>query len=402
MGGENIMLRIAICLRVGLMSLGILAGAITARCPCARGAERELPASPWQQDPAQPSRADIPAESAAYERLAIVSRHEALEREEWVTWRVDYRLRHLGPAPLEIDRDSILVRIGGEVSNSRIEAHAAPCTSAMDATGASGLVGVCDVVPSAEELRRCRERLVVQVWPEAEGAEPTAPMSDAGRRPLDPSELPTIVVGPGQVVRVRLRLEHQHPLHGPFEPLLGVRTLEMQLGSAMLTDQIALDRPRPIPVAAAAATWPPPVPAEYLDGEIYLSAPDSLHLAAHVPGQQSYRFPDLRGVKYGTRMRVSFWYLIAPGTEGESQARITQYRDLPNSWKTLHEGEVDIVLPIVGRWAKVEREFRVQDEATALTFDVRILGSAVNVGELWIDDVRMEPADVTTASLAGP
>jgi hypothetical protein len=291
--------------------------------------------------------------------------------------------------------------VGGFVSNSRVEAHACPTESRIDASGASGLVGLSEVVPSTEELRRCRERLVVQVWPEAEGSEPTAPMADAGRRPLDPSELSRILIGPGQVLCVRLRLEHQHPLHGPFEPLLGTRTLDLQVGPATLTDTLPLDRPRLLPVMTAAA-WPPPTPVEFVDPEIYLSAPDSLHLAAHVPGQQSYRFPDLRGVKYGTRMRLSFWYLVAPGTEGECQARITQYRDLPNSWKTLHDGEVNLPLPVVGRWARIERVFRVEDEATALTFDVRILGSAVNVGELWIDDVHMAPADVTTAALAGP
>ena len=34
-------------------------------------------------------------------------------------------------------------------------------------------------------------------------------------------------------------------------------------------------------------------------------------------------------VRYGTRMRLRFWYLIAPGTEGECRARIAQYKDSP-------------------------------------------------------------------------
>ena len=193
-------------------------------------------------------------------------------------------------------------------------------------------------------------------------------------------------------------MEHQHPLYGPFEALLGNRGLTLTLADATLTDILPMSRQRSVPLTETA--WPPRPPSEFLDDEIFLSAPESLHLAAHVPGKQSYRFPDFRGVRYGSRVRLTFWYLVAPGTEGQCQFRLTQYRDLPNSWKTLHDGEVQETLSTVGRWVRMERVIRVEPEATSLTFDVRILGSTMNVGELWIDDVRLEPADVT--ALASP
>jgi hypothetical protein len=43
----------------------------------------------------------------------------------------------------------------------------------------------------------------------------------------------------------------------------------------------------------------------------------------------------------------------------------------------------------VGRWVHVERIFRTEPEATTLALDFRIVGA--DVGELWIDDVLLEP-----------
>lgn len=349
-----------------------------------------------QEDEPDPSAAAATASDAP--RLAVLDRHIGLGRDEWLYWQVDYRLRYEGSEPLTVSPSALEARVDGLVSNSRVDAHATPRRSSLRATGSSGLLATADVLPASDEARRCRERLVLQAWPEAQGPEPPEAIARVGRGPVTPEELPTWSVEPGQAVRVRIRLEHQHPLYGPFEALLGTRTLELKLGGAALSDRLPLDHQRPVPIAAVA--WPPRPTAEYLDEEVFLSAPDSLHLEAHVPGKQSYRFPDLRGIRYGSRMRLSFWYLVAPGTEGQCQVRVTQYRDLPNSWKTLHDGELTECLSTPGRWVHVERVFRIEPEATALTFDVRILGAAVNVGELWIDDVQIEPAD--PMAIAGP
>ena len=39
-------------------------------------------------------------------------------------------------------------------------------------------------------------------------------------------------LGPDAIVRVRLRLEHQHILYGEYDPLLAVRAVTLTLGSA--------------------------------------------------------------------------------------------------------------------------------------------------------------------------
>ena len=134
-------------------------------------------------------------------------------------------------------------------------------------------------------------------------------------------------------------------------------------------------------------TWPAP-PDDRRDTRYFVSAPDSLHLEAHVPGNQYYRFPE-RPVRYGTRMKLSYWYLIAQGTEGECRARVAQYKDTPSAWKVLADGGHEECLNTVGRWVKVEHVFRTENDATTLALDFRITGA--EVGEMWIDDVRLDP-----------
>ncbi len=97
-------------------------------------------------------------------------------------------------------------------------------------------------------------------------------------------------------------------------------------------------------------------------------------------------------------MRLRFWYLVACGTEGECRARVAQYKDTPTAWKVLTDGAFEENLTRVGRWVKVERIFRTESEATTLALDFRICGGA-EVGEVWIDDVSLEPL---AAAPAGP
>jgi hypothetical protein len=207
-------------------------------------------------------------------------------------------------------------------------------------------------------------------------------------------ERPAILsIAPGATVRVRLRLEHQHFLYGDYDPLLGLRSVELHLGPATLGDPVVpMDREQYL--ALPKSTWPVP-PEDRRDTHHYVSPPDSLHLEAHIPGNQYYRFPE-RPVRYGTRMRLRFWYLIAAGTEGECRARVAQYKDTPTAWKVLTEGAHEEVLTTIGRWVRVERVFRTEPEATTLALDFRISGGA-EVGEMWIDDVSLEPV-VASAS----
>lgn len=272
-------------------------------------------------------------------------------------WRVAWVVRCPG-APINIDAEhAVAVKVEGWVSNSRVAAHATPRWSSLVV---SGLTGTSEVLTSADESQRCRERAVVQA-------------------------LRGSCVGRYVVL---LRLEHAHAVYGDYDPLLGVRDVEIRIGPAVVRDTLPLDREQYVPRPRHDGGWST-IPEDRRDTGLYLSAPDSLHLEAHVPGNQYYRFPE-RPVRYATKMRLRFWYFIAAGTEGDCRARVAQYKDTPTAWKVLHEGGHEECLNVVGRWVKVERVFRTEADATTLALDFRI-SSPCEVGEMWVDDVTLEP-----------
>lgn len=319
--------------------------------------------------------------------------------ERWVTqdqggWVVDYRLRYRGPSAAAAVPSDLAVKLEGWVSNSRVAAHALPRFSALTAAGPTGLCGMAEVVHSADELQRCRERLVARAWADEAPAPPEAeaPGNALAHSPTQAAPSAALDLFPGAVVRLRLRLHHDHILYGEYDPLLGVRSLEVRLGPASFRDALPLDHEHYL--ARPKSAWPAP-PEDRRDARHFVSAPDSLHLEAHVPGNQHYRYPD-RPVRYATRMRLRYWYYIAAGGEGDYRARIfqyrdAQYRDSTTAWKALAEGSHEEALTAVGRWVKVERVFRTEPEATSLALDFRI-GNA-DVGEMWVDDVTLEPVD---------
>jgi len=308
-------------------------------------------------------------------RFVLIRRSIAQDQGAWV---IDYQLRHMGPTGLILSRSEIGAIIEGWVSNSRVASHAVPRPARVTVSGTSAASGTGDVIVSSDESQRCRERVVISVW------------ADDGPLPeSDPASL--VSLAPGAVVHLRLRLEHQHVLYGDYDPLLGVRTVTLSLGSASLRDQVALDREHYL--AQPKYAWPEP-PDDRRDTRHFVSSPDSLHLEAHIPGHQYYRYPE-RPVRYSTKMRLRFWYLIAAGTEGECRARLAQYKDTPTSWRVLSHGGFEQVLETVGRWTKVERIVRVECEATTVALDFRIVPET-NVGEMWIDDVSLEPVGCST------
>jgi hypothetical protein len=315
------------------------------------------------------------------------------------SWQVDYRLRSASASGVIVTPTEIRARVEGWVSNSRVASHAVPRWSALVISGQSGPSTSAEVIASGDEAQKCRERAVLSVATgegpgQLRDPDPTAkPAVRAAAAEPQPPPQPLLSLAPGAVVRVRLRLEHQHVLYGDYDPLLGIRTVELHLGAATFRDVVPLDREQYL--AQPNPTWPAP-PEDRRDTRYFVSPPDSLHLEAHIPGNQYYRFPE-RPVRYATKMRLRYWYLIAAGTEGECRARIAQYKDTPTAWKILSEGSHEQCLTTIGRWVKVDRVFRTEPEATTLLLDFRISGA--DVGEMWIDDVVLEPI---AASPGGP
>ena len=346
--------------------------------------------------------------------LVQVSRSVVQDQGAWV---VDYRLRHTGAAGVVIAPDEIAVKVESWVSNSRVASHAVPRPSSLAIAHGPEFTAVGDVIAAADEAHRCREKLIVRAWGEDQcpcragscgRASDKVKAKDAGRAsdkdkrqdkeksagaahepvpgPAGPTAGLPMSLAPGGIVHVRLRLEHQHVLFGDYDPLLGVRAVEITLAEATVRDRVPLDREQYL--AQPRFSWPEP-PEERRDTRHSVTGPDSLHLEAHVPGHHYYRYPD-RPVRYGTPMRLRFSYLIAAGTEGECRVRVAQYKDTPTSWRMLNDAGFEKCLKVVGRWTRVEHVFTTHAEATTLALDFRIAGDT-DIGEMWIDDVSLEP-----------
>jgi hypothetical protein len=254
---------------------------------------------------------------------------------------------------------------------------------------------VADVISASNELQKCRERLLVSVWtgdqsPAKHKSSLKPGFREKTNSPASPSSKPgtalPLNLSPSAIVHFRLRIEHQHLIYGDYDPLLAVRTITMALGSARVRDVLPLDREQYL--AQPQFTWPDP-PDNRRDARHAVSGPDSLHLDGGIPGHQNYRYPE-HTVRYSTKMRLRFWYLIAVGTEGECSVRLRQIMDTPISWLPLHNGRYEECLKTIGWWTKVERIIQTEPEATAVNLEFEIF-SETKVGEMWIDGVSLEP-----------
>ena len=326
--------------------------------------------------------------------LVPVRRAVAQDQGAWV---IDYRLRHAGSTGVVVAPEEIAVKVESWVSNSRVAGHAVPRRSAPAIPHGPELTAIGEVIAAADEAHRCREKLIVTVSsPSARSGQSSVVGGQKEGRPSPatghtsataPGRRPgPLSLTPGGIVDVRLRLEHQHVLFGDYDPLLGARAVEITLAGQTVRDLVPLDREHYL--AQPRFSWPEP-PEDRRDTRHSVTGPDSLHLEAHVPGHHYYRYPD-RPVRYGTPMRLRFWYLIAAGTEGECRVRVAQYKDTPTSWRPLNGSGFEKCLKVVGRWTRVEHVFTTDAEATTLALDFRIAGGT-DIGEMWIDDVRLEP-----------
>jgi hypothetical protein len=325
--------------------------------------------------------------------LTLVGRRVAQDQGAWI---IDYRLRHTGPTGIVLLPEEIAVKAEGWVSNSRVASHAVPRWSSLVIPHGRELAVTAEVITAADEAHRCRERLAVSIWTEEDNSTSSRDHGWSTMRSTGSSTMSTVLaepvgmlplsLAPRSILHIRLRLEHQHILYGDYDPLLSARAVELSVGSATIRDLVPLDREQYL--ALPRFHWPEP-PEERRDTRHAISGADSLHIEAHVPGHQYYRYPE-RPVRYSTKMRLRFWYLIAAGTEGECRVAIAQYKDTPTSWRKLNGGGFEQELKTIGHWTKVERMVQTEAEATTLTLEFKIVGDT-EVGEMWIDDVSLEP-----------
>jgi hypothetical protein len=339
--------------------------------------------------------------AAEYQHLVL----ELLDRtitQDQGAWVVEYRFRNTTNTGIILTPEELKVKIEGWVSNSRVGSHTIPQWSSLVAIPGTDSTVYSDVIVTADELHRCREYLALLLWAENgyhsdsklvsknQDSVKTIrmPVSDL---PITP--LPSLSLGPGNIMHLRLRIDHQHILYGDYDPLLGIRTVELMFSSFIVRDFLPLDQEQYL--AQPKYNWPA-LPDDRCDTRQFVSAPDSLYLQADVHGHQSYRYHE-RPVRYNTKMMLRFWYLIATGTEGECCIRVVQNKDTPLAWRQLQEANFEEPLKIIGHWTKYERIVQTEPEATRLILEFKIVGD-MNIGEMWIDDVSLEPINSITPS----
>jgi hypothetical protein len=325
-----------------------------------------------------------PGSDPSSHRLTLLDRQISQQGSRWL---VRYQIRYDGPDALELAASDLQVDYDAWVSNSRSKPHTSPRRSQTRFSISESSAVQTTVISNTNERQRCRERISLAVsCGEKPLAEPVA-----GKMNLLP-----IRVASGQFVWLYFSFEHEHFLYGNYDPLFGERKLDIQLGPCRLIDSLVLDTEQSCTIPPVKLSNPP---KERLDNRQFRSGPDSLYLAADVPGYQYFRFDDMP-VRYGTRFKLSFWYLVAVGTEGSCHTRVMEYQDTPNAWYRL-DGGFDEPMAARGRWRQFEHTFTTRDETTTMALDFRIVGA--NVGEMWIDDIELSPlvadADIPDSSV---
>lgn len=290
-------------------------------------------------------------------------------------WKIVYKIKYCDEEKIELLGPDIDLEYDAWVSNSSCPPHTIPKKSAVKINLAEINSTQTTIIASSNDRNRCRERISIAFSLNLE-EEPFK-----NRIYWIPLKLT-----PQKEFWCYLKIEHEHFLYGTYDPLLGERDLKIRFGGFYFIDNLPLDEEY---YPAQAKIQLNKVPEERLDDRQFRSAPNSLFLAADIPGLQYFRFDDLP-IKYSSQLKISFYYLIAHGTEGACQARVIEYQDTPNAWYRL-EGGFDEQLTIDGRWRKFEQTFRLRNDTTTIALDFRIIGA--NIGEMWIDDVSIELAE---------
>ena len=192
-------------------------------------------------------------------------------------------------------------------------------------------------------------------------------------------------VQPNEKFQITFTIEHDHFLYN-IDPLLGGRKFQIKISDWEISGEAVFDSPdEKLKIKPVTLSY---IPKGHLDERYSFSNKPSLYLAADIPGCQCFRFGDIP-TTYDAKFKVSFYYLIALGTEGECRARVMEYQDRPGLWKKIDDGGFDELLEFKIGWQKFEKEFQTTKDTTTMALDFRIAGA--EIGEMWISDIKFEP-----------
>ncbi len=325
-------------------------------------------------------------------------------------WQIDYTFRRsVEASAIVVSPDQVELALDGWVSNAGAAGHGTPRRAEhhqtkLRARGAGALAGTSRValLDSRDEVRRCAEVGTLELWPagcgedvENETLQRLGTLGSLGMAGVVP-----VVVPGGGGLRARIRLSHDHFLHGTNSLLLGERTVALRLTEGeSIGDRIALNRPlrsvEPVPEWTGGEP-----PRDRSDRGVYLTAPDSLRLCSGTPGQSYYRMTG--PVRPGARVRLEFWYLQPDdGADvggnpacGGGVVRIAQLQQGPNVWKPLPNRQQEVALETRGRWCRYRQVLLVDAEATTLSLEFR---AGEEPGLIWVDNLSVVSLDAPDA-----
>jgi hypothetical protein len=333
-------------------------------------------------------------------------------------WVIDYTVKNTSPAPVQLATANVRVKVDGWVSNSNVPGHGLPRFSLIEG---GGIVKTAqsEVIKHSDTAQQCQEKMSLSILQNGKPVKPgtqtvTLPpepdnvntggddgeneemkMARGEEPPPQPRQPPapkteekpadtTVTIPGGEEVILRITLQHMHEMYGDLDPLLGTRSCHVDFDKMGNWSDAAIECVDPHVVVPAVSI---PEPGEdHRDKRYFVSAPDSLYLAADIPVLKNYNVKE-QSVRYSWKYRVRFYYLVATGGDGESRVRIKQAHDTPNSWKPLSDSNVDEKLK-VGRWYLFDKIVRTQANANMLTVEFRITDE---IGETWIDNLTIEP-----------
>lgn len=256
-------------------------------------------------------------------------------------WEITYTVQYLGDESLKVFPNEINIKYTGEnLSNSRLKLHAYPKESKISFNLSETNEASYTLIKSKDDLKTCKENIKVEVHK----LDIFQPIS--GKRYIPLRKLEELELKKYDTFQIKIKTNHDHMIHGTYDPLLGKRKLEISIGDKKIYDEIdqniEINEAHPIPkLTSTSAVNGDAVDClkSRLDENIFYSTPDSIYLSSTGPFQ-SLIFDNIP-VRYGDTLKLSFWYLIALGSDGIFKVSVKQFQDKPYMWQEIKDVEID-------------------------------------------------------------
>ena len=306
------------------------------------------------------------------ESVAIIDRDVSRNGSSWL---VRYQLQYLGASPVKITADDITVSYEAWVSNSHCKPHTVARKSRVTFNLARGNRALTTVIANKKESQQCKEYITCSL---AMGDQP--PPIDV----VSETDFLSVTLQPQQIFWLCLSIKHHHFLYGKYDALMGRREISVNFGFAKFSDVLEMnDEHHDSDLLGVLSALPP----ERLDAAQFHSPPDSLLITIADDSLQDFRFDDMP-VRYDTKIKLTFWYLIAYRNSGECRVRLMQYQDGDGACYRLDD-LLDENLKISSGWQYFEKILTTGNKTNTVALDFRIIYA--KEATFWIDDVSLTP-----------